>query len=191
MGNPNNKIVTGTAYSWELLIANHLDQSFWSTNQKYWAAVRSNSLHSFLKVHNCVHVLQPRQATWIWCRKTNFLSWIWAHFDFYPINFTVWSHILSRVETVLHYLHNSGTYDPCWAYLIYLITIGLGLQDISEWENPIICLFERKNPFWKKWDSFGFKIHTYLIFKPNYVTSFLIRTSLFLSTHQHWSEKAN
>jgi len=26
-GNPTNKTVTGTAYTWELLIANHLDQS--------------------------------------------------------------------------------------------------------------------------------------------------------------------
>jgi hypothetical protein len=27
LGNPTNKTVTGTAYTWELLIANHLDQS--------------------------------------------------------------------------------------------------------------------------------------------------------------------
>jgi len=39
---------------WELLVANHLDQPLWSTNQKYWAAVRSNLVHSFLEVHNCV-----------------------------------------------------------------------------------------------------------------------------------------
>ncbi len=51
-GNPTNK--TGTAYMWVLLIANHLDQSLWSNNQKYWAAVRYNLLHSFLEVHNCV-----------------------------------------------------------------------------------------------------------------------------------------
>jgi hypothetical protein len=29
-----------------LLIANHLDQSLWSTNQKYWTVVRSYLLHS-------------------------------------------------------------------------------------------------------------------------------------------------
>ncbi len=52
--NPTNKTVTGTAYMWGLLIANHLDQSLWSTNQKYWPAVRSNLLHSFLEVHNSV-----------------------------------------------------------------------------------------------------------------------------------------
>jgi hypothetical protein len=27
LGNPTNKTVTGTAYTWHLLIANHLDQS--------------------------------------------------------------------------------------------------------------------------------------------------------------------
>jgi len=48
-GNLTNTTVT--AYMWGLLIANHLDQSLWSTNQKYWAAVRSNLLQSFL---NCV-----------------------------------------------------------------------------------------------------------------------------------------
>jgi hypothetical protein len=53
-GNLNNKIITGTAYTWELLIENHLDQSLWSTNQKYWAAIRSNLLHSFLEAHNCI-----------------------------------------------------------------------------------------------------------------------------------------
>jgi hypothetical protein len=52
--NPTNKTGTGTAYTWKLLTANHLDESLWSTNQKYWAAVRSNLLHSLLEVHNCV-----------------------------------------------------------------------------------------------------------------------------------------
>jgi hypothetical protein len=48
LGSPTNKTVTGTAYMWGLLIANHLDQSAWSTNQKYWAAVGSNLLHTLL-----------------------------------------------------------------------------------------------------------------------------------------------
>jgi hypothetical protein len=60
---------------WELLIANHLDQSLWSTNQKYWAAARSNLLHSFLEVHNCVAHFTSHGGTLheIWCRKTYFL----------------------------------------------------------------------------------------------------------------------
>jgi hypothetical protein len=54
-GNPTNPTnPTGTAYMWGLLIANRLDQSLWLTNEKYWAAVRSNLLHSFLEVHNSV-----------------------------------------------------------------------------------------------------------------------------------------
>jgi hypothetical protein len=52
-GNRTNKTVTGTAYMWGLLIANHVDQ-LWTTNQNYWAAVRSNLLHSFLELHNFV-----------------------------------------------------------------------------------------------------------------------------------------
>jgi hypothetical protein len=86
-GNSADK--TGTAFSWELLIANHLDQSLWSTNQKYWAADRSNLLHFFFW----------RCTTTISC--TNFsaekpISWAKpAHFDLFTINCTVWSHILS------------------------------------------------------------------------------------------------
>jgi hypothetical protein len=73
--NPTNKSVTGTANTWELLLANHLDQSLWSTNQKYWPAVRSNLLHSFFEgAQLCCAFYQPRQAALIWCRKTNFLS---------------------------------------------------------------------------------------------------------------------
>jgi hypothetical protein len=52
--NSTNKTVTETAYTWGLLLANHLDQSLWLTTQKYWAAVKSNLLHSFLEVHNYV-----------------------------------------------------------------------------------------------------------------------------------------
>ncbi len=85
---PTNK--TGTAYTWELLIANRLDQSLWSTNQKYWAAFRSNLLHSSLEVHTCVAPNQTRHAARIWSP----ISWAKpAHFDFFTINFTVWSHI--------------------------------------------------------------------------------------------------
>jgi hypothetical protein len=51
-------------YIWELLIANQLDQTIWSTNQKYWAAVMSNLLYSFLEVHNsvCTYMLFPRKC---------------------------------------------------------------------------------------------------------------------------------
>ncbi len=34
-GNPTNKTVPGTAYMWELLIANHLDESLCFNDQKY------------------------------------------------------------------------------------------------------------------------------------------------------------
>jgi hypothetical protein len=51
-GNPTNTTVTGTTCTWGLLIANHMDESLWWTNEKYWAAVKSTLLHSILD--NCV-----------------------------------------------------------------------------------------------------------------------------------------
>jgi len=78
---------------WRLLIANHPDRSLWSTNQKYWAAVRSNLLHSFLEVHNCV-ALRFHRPWQVGAEKP--ISWAKpAHLDFLTINCTVWSHILS------------------------------------------------------------------------------------------------
>jgi hypothetical protein len=75
-GNPTNKIVTRTAYTWGLLIANHLDQSLWSTNEKYWAAIRSNLVQSFLGgAQLCCTFHQSRQVARLWCKITNFLSW--------------------------------------------------------------------------------------------------------------------
>ncbi len=94
-GNPTNKTVTGIPYTGELLIANHLDQSLWSSNQKYWAAVRSNSLHSFLEVHNYVAPSTSHGKLHEFGAKKP-ISWAkLAHFDFFTINCTVWSHILS------------------------------------------------------------------------------------------------
>ncbi len=89
-GNPTNKIVSGIAYTWELLIANHLDQSLWSTNQNYWAALRSNLLHS------CVACFTSRGNLHEFGAQKP-ISWAQpAHFDFFTINFTLWSHILSE-----------------------------------------------------------------------------------------------
>ncbi len=94
-GKTTNKTVTRTANMWELLIATHLDQSLWSTNQKYWATVRSNWLHSFLEVHNCVVPFTSHgKLNEFGAEKS--ISWAKpVHFDFFKINFTVLSHILS------------------------------------------------------------------------------------------------
>ncbi len=94
-GNHINKTVTRTAYTWELLIANYLAQSLWSTNQKYWAAIRFNLLHSFLEVHNCVAPFTSHGKLQEFGAEKP-ISWAkQAHFDFFIINFTAWSHILS------------------------------------------------------------------------------------------------
>ncbi len=80
-----------------LLIVNHLDQSFWTTNQKYWTAVRSNLFDSFLEVHNCVaHFTRHDKLCEFGAEKP--ISWNKAaHFDLFQTNFTVWSRILSTV----------------------------------------------------------------------------------------------
>jgi hypothetical protein len=95
LGNPTNKTVTVTAYTWGLLIANHLNQSLWSTNQNYWATIRSNLLHSFLEAHNCVVPFTSHGKLHEFGAEKP-ISWGKpAHFDFFTINFTVSSHILS------------------------------------------------------------------------------------------------
>jgi hypothetical protein len=100
-GNPTNKTVTRCVYTWELLIANHLDHSLWSTNQKHWAAVRSNLLHFFLKVHNCVAPSTSRSKLHEFAAgKPIFLAKL-THFEIFAINFTVWNHILSTVGDAL------------------------------------------------------------------------------------------
>jgi hypothetical protein len=99
--NPTNKTVTGTAYMWGLLITNHLNQSLWWTNQKYWAAVRSNFLHSFLEVHNSVVPFTSHGKLHEFGAQKP-ISWgTPAPFVFFAINFTVLSHILSIVGDAL------------------------------------------------------------------------------------------
>jgi len=98
-GNLTNKTVTGTAYMWGLLIANLQDQSLWSTNQKYW----SNLLHSFLEVHNCVAPSTSHDKLHEFGVEKP-ISWAQqARFDFFAVNFTVWSHILSTFGDALNY----------------------------------------------------------------------------------------
>ncbi len=86
---------------WGLLISNYLDQSLWSTNQKYWAAVRSNLLHSFLEVHNCVETFTSHSKLHEFGVEKP-ISWAKpAHFHFLTVHFIVWSDILSTVQMLL------------------------------------------------------------------------------------------
>jgi len=110
--------VTGTAYTWGLLIENHLDQSLWSTNQKYWVAVMSNLLHFFFEVHNCVAPFTSHRKLHEFGAE-KLISWAKpAHFDFFAINFTVWSHILSTSRDALRAapgeLFILGLYEYLW-----------------------------------------------------------------------------
>jgi hypothetical protein len=81
----------------KLLIANHLDQSLWSTNEKYWAAVRSNLLHFFLAVQNCVAPFTGDGMLHKFGAE-KLISWAKpVHFDLFTINFyCLESHIEHR-----------------------------------------------------------------------------------------------
>jgi hypothetical protein len=60
-GNPTNKTVIGTAYTWELLIANHLDQSeILSRSQVQFITL------FFAGAQLCSAFYQPRQVVQIW-----------------------------------------------------------------------------------------------------------------------------
>jgi len=116
-GNPTNKTVTGTAYTWELLIANHLDQSLWSTNQKYWAAVRSTTVLRFLPATaSFTNLVQKKPISW---DKP-------AHYDFFTINFTVCSQILSTVGYALSYI-NIPLLEQTWYLRSHLTFLGFNL----------------------------------------------------------------
>jgi hypothetical protein len=73
--NPTHITEMRTLNRWELLIANHLDHSWWLANQKQGSSVKSYLLHSFLAcAHLCCAFYQPQQ-TEPKCRgKTIFLS---------------------------------------------------------------------------------------------------------------------
>jgi len=128
-GNPTNKTVTGTAHTWELLIANHLDHSLWLANKKYWVAMRSNLLHSFLEVHNCVAPFTSGGKLHEFGAEKP-ISWAKpAHFDFFTINFTAltafpavvnmwpWKNISSQPSVV-----------NCFSFPTPPIKLKLGLQ---------------------------------------------------------------
>ncbi len=140
LGNPTNKTVTWTAYMWPPLIVNNLDQSLWSTNQKYWVAVRSNSLHSFWEVNNCVAPFTTHSKLHqLGAEKP--ISWDKpAHFDFFAINFTVWSHVLSTFGDVLRDL----PYTKCLLSFFFSLGINCVLQEKKFKLKPSACIYDRK-----------------------------------------------
>jgi hypothetical protein len=86
----------------QLLIANHLDQSLWSTNQKHWAAVKSYLLHSFLlQVHTVVAPFTSHRKLCNYAKSKLFSSTKPACFDFSLSNFTLHDHIWSTAGDAL------------------------------------------------------------------------------------------
>ncbi len=78
-----------------LLIANHLDQSFWWADEKHWAALISYLVYSFLQVHSVAVAFtsHPKLSN---CAGGKPFSWSKpAYFHFSLSNFTMQGHILS------------------------------------------------------------------------------------------------
>jgi len=115
--------VTGTAYTWEILIANHLDQSLWSTNQKYWAAVRSNLLHSFLEVHNHVAPFTNHGKLQEFSAEKPIFWAELAHFDVFTINFIVSSQTLSNHCDALNIFRAISLVFDMWHLTLKLNTV--------------------------------------------------------------------
>jgi hypothetical protein len=146
--NPTNK--TGSAYMWGLLIANHMDQSLWSTNQKCWAALRSNLLHYFLEIHNCVAPFTNHGKLHEFGAEKS-ISWAkLAHFHFFTINFTIWSHMLSTIGDALKSLHLEVS--KVWELFVFYgwANERITWQDRSHlWGGlnpPLNCSLEHKCP---------------------------------------------
>ncbi len=75
-----------------LLRANHLDQSFWFNNQKYCITLFFGGAQLCCAFYGKLCEFGAEKP----------ISWTkLAHFDFFQINFTVWSHILSTVGDAL------------------------------------------------------------------------------------------
>jgi len=112
--NPTNKncnwncIYVGTTNSKPLGPIIMIDQSeILSCSQ-----VQFITLFFFGGAQLCCTFHQPRQAARIWCRKTNFL----AHFNFFTIIFTVWSHILSTSGDALNAIISCHLQQGLWLW---------------------------------------------------------------------------
>jgi hypothetical protein len=84
---------------WGLLIANHLDQSLWSSNQKYWAAVRSILILFFGGTQLCCALLHDL------VQKNQFPEVNWHIFTFSQSILLSGVHILSTIGDALRSLH--------------------------------------------------------------------------------------
>jgi len=151
---------------WGLVIANHLDQSLRLTKQKYSAAVRSNLLHSFFgSAQLCCAFYQPWQAPRFGAGKP--ISWAKpAHFDFYAINFTVWSHILSTIGDALK---NVCTKTDSWGETLHtafsfstsvLIKLFMQILQLKIGESPIGWNCKRLNWIWQSFLAIWKKVCT-------------------------------
>ncbi len=106
---PPIKVKLGQQIGGGLLIANHLDQSLWWANQKYWVAVRSYLLHSFTSRGNMSNYAEPKPYSWaklasIGCSSLNFTVQITypALLEMLKINHLLMNIVTLRWESSSH-----------------------------------------------------------------------------------------
>jgi hypothetical protein len=90
----------------------------------------SNLLHSFLKVHNCVASFTGHSTLQEFGAEKP-ISWAkLAHFDFFSIIFTIWSHMLCTVGDALtrFILGKFQTSEQALNYFKYVYTWQLDLN---------------------------------------------------------------
>jgi hypothetical protein len=96
------KLKLGQQKGWGLLIGNHLDKSLWWTNQKYWAAVKSYLLCSFVQVQSVVAVPFTRHYKVYNYAEPKPFSWTkQPDFNLSSSNFTIQDHMLNTTGDAL------------------------------------------------------------------------------------------
>jgi hypothetical protein len=109
-GKPTNKTVTGTAYVWGLLIANH--QWVWLTKSEILSPSQVQFITLFIWRCRTVLRLSPALARCTNLVQKNQFPELNRHIlTFSIINFTVWSHILSTSGDALSWKMSFQTSD--------------------------------------------------------------------------------
>jgi hypothetical protein len=119
----------------------------------------------FGSAQQCCAFYQPWQAPRFGAGKL--ISWAKpAHFDFYAINFTVWSHILSTIGDALK---NVCTKTDSWGETLHtafsfstsvLIKLFMQILQLKIGESPIGWNCKRLNWIWQSFSAIWKKVCT-------------------------------
>ncbi len=128
-GNPTNKTETGTPYTWDTTNS----KPPWPIIVMDQSEILNRSQVQFITLllggaQLCCAFYQPRKQHEFGAEKS--ISWDKpAHFDFFTINFTVWSHILSTVGNARTTLLFAAARIPGTYYSTCSLLIGFILAN--------------------------------------------------------------